>query len=140
MRGVKLLNPRQVGKTTLVPQLTTEYQYSFHFVSADAVPVAAWLVQQWETSRLMMKQLQASEFLLVIDEIRMISNWSETVKMLWDTDTREGCKYIFHPILHANEYAAGSKKKSTPLADTDCHTHIAIEKKLYEERRDTATA
>src|SRR3546814_8311713 len=37
----------------------------------------------------MLNQQQASEFLLVVDEIQKISNWSETVKLLWDTDTRE---------------------------------------------------
>jgi len=87
-----VMGPRQVGKTTLVTQLTAGYQHAFHFVTADAVPAAGtvWLGQQWETARLMMKQQQASEFLLVIDEIQKIANWSETVKLLWDTDTREG--------------------------------------------------
>jgi len=86
-----VMGPRQVGKTTLVTQLTASYQHAFHFVTADAVPAAGtvWLEQQWETARLMMKQRQASEFLLVIDEIQKIANWSETVKLLWDTDTRE---------------------------------------------------
>lgn len=30
-----------------------------------------------------------TDFLLIIDEIQKIDNWSETVKLLWDTDTRE---------------------------------------------------
>src|SRR5690606_8860887 len=34
----------------------------------------------------------ASEFLLVIDEIQKIDNWSVVVKNLWDTDTRNGRK------------------------------------------------
>lgn len=36
-----------------------------------------------------MEQSGADEYLLVIDEIQKINNWSETVKSLWDTDTRE---------------------------------------------------
>lgn len=86
-----IMGPRQVGKTTLVSQLTTGYTYPFHFVTADAVPAAGitWLEQQWEAARLMMLQQEADEFLLVIDEIQKVPNWSETVKLLWDTDTRE---------------------------------------------------
>jgi predicted AAA+ superfamily ATPase len=59
-------------------------------VSADAVDVSNsfWLEQQWETSRIKLKQSGAKEFLLVVDEIQKINNWSETVKMLWDTDTK----------------------------------------------------
>jgi len=86
------MGPRQVGKTTLVTQLVAQYSYSYHFVSADAVSAAGtvWLEQQWETARLLMKQQEGQEFLLIIDEIQKIANWSETVKLLWDTDTREG--------------------------------------------------
>lgn len=86
-----IMGPRQVGKTTLVTQLTAQYGHPFHFVSADAVPAAGatWLEQQWETARLMLAQQGASEFLLVIDEIQKITNWSEVVKLLWDTDSRE---------------------------------------------------
>ncbi|WP_262245684.1 ATP-binding protein [Parapedobacter soli] len=85
------MGPRQVGKTTLVNQLTDAYGYPFHFATADAVPAAggAWLEQQWEAARLMFEQRAAPEFLLVIDEIQKIQNWSETVKLLWDTDSRE---------------------------------------------------
>jgi predicted AAA+ superfamily ATPase len=36
-----------------------------------------------------MKTDNATEFLLVIDEIQKIDNWSETVKQQWDRDTRE---------------------------------------------------
>ncbi len=31
---------------------------------------------------------QSEEFLLVVDEIQKIDNWSEIVKRLWDEDTR----------------------------------------------------
>jgi uncharacterized protein len=85
-----LIGPRQVGKTTLINQLLEKCKIPNHFASADAVAASniAWLEQQWETARLKMKQEKAQEYLLVIDEIQKIANWSETVKLLWDTDTR----------------------------------------------------
>ncbi|NLB27151.1 MAG: AAA family ATPase, partial [Bacteroidales bacterium] len=85
------LGPRQVGKTTiitqLIPQLTTPNLYE----SADAISATntAWLTQVWESARLQMKVSKAIEFLLVIDEIQKINNWSEVVKQQWDKDTRE---------------------------------------------------
>jgi uncharacterized protein len=85
-----LMGPRQVGKTTLIMQLLEKQKYPNHFASADAIPASnmAWLEQQWETARLKMDQESATEVLLVIDEIQKIENWSETVKKLWDADTR----------------------------------------------------
>lgn len=85
-----LLGPRQVGKTTLVFQLLEKNKMPYHFASADAIAASniTWLEQQWETARLVMAQEKAEEFLLVIDEIQKIGNWSETVKLLWDADTQ----------------------------------------------------
>jgi uncharacterized protein len=85
-----LLGPRQVGKTTLITQLIDKRKSAHHFVSADAVPASGnvWLEQQWETSRLMMDQQAAPEFLFVVDEIQKIENWSEAVKRLWDADSK----------------------------------------------------
>src|SRR5579872_34169 len=85
-----LLGPRQVGKTTLVQQLLEKCPTPSHVASADAVATsnAIWLEQQWETARLKMDREKSPEFLLVIDEIQKISNWSETVKLLWDFDTQ----------------------------------------------------
>ncbi|MCU7548598.1 AAA family ATPase [Chitinophagaceae bacterium LB-8] len=84
------MGPRQVGKTTLVTQLMERLTIPVHFASADAVAVSntAWLEQQWETARVKMDTQQATESLLVVDEIQKINNWSETVKLLWDTDSR----------------------------------------------------
>jgi uncharacterized protein len=84
-----LIGPRQVGKTTLVYQLLEKSKLPNHVASADAIAASniAWLEQQWETARLKMDQANAKEFLLVIDEIQKIGNWSETVKLLWDADT-----------------------------------------------------
>lgn len=85
-----ILGPRQVGKTTLITQLLGIKKIPNHFVSADAVPASniAWLEQQWEIARLKMDREQSKEFLLIIDEIQKIYNWSETVKLLWDADTQ----------------------------------------------------
>ena len=43
--------------------------------------------QQWELARLKLKQENAAEFVLMIDEIQKIDQWSETIKRLWDEDT-----------------------------------------------------
>ncbi len=85
-----LMGPRQVGKTTLITQLVDKKKTNHHFVSADAVAASnsVWLEQQWETARLRMDQESSDEFLLIIDEIQKIDNWSETAKLMWDTDTR----------------------------------------------------
>lgn len=62
----------------------------FLFVSADAVPASdkSWLSAQWDAARIQMRRQESTEFLLIIDEIQKIDNWSETIKLLWDTDTR----------------------------------------------------
>lgn len=86
-----VMGPRQVGKTTLVSQMLEEISIEHHFESADAVPNsnATWLQQIWESVRLRMKAGNINEYLLIIDEIQKIENWSEVVKQQWDKDTRE---------------------------------------------------
>lgn len=86
-----ILGPRQVGKTTMVNQLLSQLSIPYINESADAISAtnSAWLMQAWETARLRMKASGASEYLLVIDEIQKIDNWSEVVKQQWDKDTRE---------------------------------------------------
>ena len=86
-----ILGPRQVGKTTMVNQLLSQLSIPHINESADAISAtnSAWLMQAWETARLRMKASGASEYLLVIDEIQKIDNWSEVVKQQWDKDTRE---------------------------------------------------
>ncbi|MEG1119261.1 MAG: ATP-binding protein [Bacteroidales bacterium] len=87
-----ILGPRQVGKTTMVNQLLSQLSIPNIYESADAISAtnSAWLMQVWETVRLRMKASGAREYLLVIDEIQKIDNWSEVVKQQWDKDTREG--------------------------------------------------
>lgn len=83
--------PRQVGKSTLVDQLLTAVNVPHHAVSADGVvnSNSSWLSQQWDTARLLWRQSGASAFILAIDEIQKINNWSEIVKANWDLDTKQ---------------------------------------------------
>jgi predicted AAA+ superfamily ATPase len=81
--------PRQVGKTTLITQLYDQLSIPAVYESADAVPAGnnVWLDQVWDTARLRMRSQKANEFLVIIDEIQKIPNWSETVKKNWDYDS-----------------------------------------------------
>lgn len=86
-----IFGPRQVGKTTMVTQLLEQLSIPNLHESADAISAtnSTWLAQVWESARLRLKASGAAEFLLVIDEIQKIDNWSEVVKQQWDKDTRE---------------------------------------------------
>lgn len=86
-----VIGPRQTGKTTLVTQLLGEWQGLKMIVSADAVSGAddTWLQQQWDLARVQAGR-ESQEFLLVIDEVQKVYQWSERVKKHWDQDTREG--------------------------------------------------
>jgi hypothetical protein len=82
--------PRQVGKTTLVQQVLAEFDRPNVFVSADepALRDAAWLAAQWERARLLAKDAGKRGAVLALDEVQKVPGWSETVKRLWDEDTR----------------------------------------------------
>ena len=86
------MGPRQVGKTTMASQMLKKINSPFIYESADAVSSlnAGWLEQIWEAARLKMKAQSTKEFILVIDEIQKIHDWSEIVKRLWDRDTLNG--------------------------------------------------
>ena len=116
-RLIFVTGPRQTGKTTLVHQTLDRLDRPSLYMPVDepesaaiprisdlsdeaaaSVPQALyttvgerdvrWLVQAWERAR---TQAARSErgFVLVLDEIQKIPNWSETVKGLWDADRRE---------------------------------------------------
>lgn len=82
--------PRQVGKSTLVQQATQGLSLPVRYASADEPTLrdTQWLAQQWEAARLSMQNQE--DAVLVLDEIQKIPTWSETVKRLWDEDTRSG--------------------------------------------------
>lgn len=85
-----LMGPRQVGKTTIITQLIKEINKAHQFESADAVPASDsfWLTALWQNVRTKIQNEGIKEFLLIIDEIQKIDNWSEIVKKLWDEDTK----------------------------------------------------
>ncbi len=84
-----LMGPRQIGKTTLIKQLIEKIDIPYQFESADAVAAtdSTWILLLWESVRLKIQNKEADEYLLIIDEIQKIDNWSEIIKKLWDEDT-----------------------------------------------------
>jgi hypothetical protein len=84
-----LAGPRQVGKSTLVRQVLKELSIPCTVEVADAIDPkdSDWIRRVWEGARTTMRLRGAPEWLLVIDEIQKIDNWSEMVKREWDEDT-----------------------------------------------------
>ena len=87
-----LAGPRQVGKTTLVRQFVQQTDTPVLSVSADLVDPTnkEWIILQWETVRSKMRIQQLTEYILIIDEIQRINDWSAAVKREWDADTQQG--------------------------------------------------
>jgi len=83
---------RQVGKTTLVGQVLAQLDLPSVFVSADEPTLGdtTWLASQWERARLAVADGRQGGAVLALDEVQKIPHWSETVKRLWDEDTRTG--------------------------------------------------
>lgn len=82
--------PRQVGKTTMVLQATGRSGLPTHYASAD-LPTARsvrWVEQQWEAGRVLADRADRDGAVLVLDEVQKVPGWSDTVKYLWDEDTR----------------------------------------------------
>ena len=84
-----IIGPRQVGKTIMASQMLKKVNIPGIFESADAVTAVntSWIEQIWQTASLKMKAQAAKEFILVIDEIQKVQNWSESIKRLWDRDS-----------------------------------------------------
>src|SRR5688500_629861 len=74
----------------MVQQVTSTATLPVRYASADEPTLrgADWIGQQWEAARLEAREPDRSGSLLVLDEIQKIPAWSETVKRLWDEDTR----------------------------------------------------
>ena len=81
--------PCQVGNSTMVKQALQEIHIPYLYVSADNVSSYnnTWIEEMWATARARMKAENIQEFLLVIDEVHKLDNWSEAVKKEWDADT-----------------------------------------------------
>ena len=113
-RLIVVTGPRQTGKTTLVQQALEQIELPSAYLAVDKpdpttlpttlnltgdhiefaarspVPLGMsrdmdWLVRQWEKARVEAQDSKTA-FVMAIDEIQKIPNWSETVKGLWDAD------------------------------------------------------
>lgn len=83
---------RQVGKTTLAGQVAARIGLPSRSASADEPTLRGpeWIEQQWEAARLLAGEAGKRGALLVLDEVQKVPRWSESVKRLWDEDTRAG--------------------------------------------------
>ncbi len=110
-RIIVVSGPRQTGKTTLVRQALKQSNLESQFLSVDEpesrIPIlsldtqpysathspardANWLIRAWEDAR--RKAEDAGDgFILALDEIQKIPQWSELVKGLWDADRANQC-------------------------------------------------
>jgi predicted AAA+ superfamily ATPase len=79
--------PRQVGKSTLVQQVVEASGTQVHWATGDEPTLrgSGWLEEQWEVARALATD---GGGLLVVDEVQKAVGWAETVKRLWDEDTR----------------------------------------------------
>lgn len=103
---IALFGPRQTGKTTIVRQALQRIERPSRYLAVDEpdsvslesppIPAGAsirrprirdteWLVLNWEHARREADRSPKGS-VLVLDEIQKISQWSETVKGLWDAD------------------------------------------------------
>jgi hypothetical protein len=103
---IAIFGPRQTGKTTIVRQALRRIHQPSLYLAVDepdpsglGVPSTAtgatlrrpqvrdteWLVLNWERAR---REAERSPngFVLVLDEIQKLPQWSATVKGLWDAD------------------------------------------------------
>lgn len=87
-----LAGARQVGKSTLAMQVAGSLPMQFWYASADEPTLrgSPWIEQQWEAARLLAGESGGAGALLILDEAQKITGWSETLKRLWDEDTRTG--------------------------------------------------
>jgi len=85
--------PRQVGKTTLVHQVLETLGVPSRYASADQPSLRGpqWVAQQWDAARRDIGDSGGDAGgVLVLDEVQKAADWAESVKRLWDEDTRDG--------------------------------------------------
>ena len=108
---IAIFGPRQAGKTTIVRQALAQTRLPGRYLAVDEpdypppgleYDTAAtdirkpqerdtdWLLRQWHTARLEAER-SGKGFVLVLDEIQKLPDWSSTVKGLWDADRARGC-------------------------------------------------
>ena len=102
-RIVAVLGPRQTGKTTLVRQVLRRSRIPGWHVAADdpdADEIGAWsragrrrdgewLVDVWRAAR-EEARISGRGFILALDEVQYVEDWSRVAKGLWDRDRAEG--------------------------------------------------
>ena len=89
----------EIGEAALPTAFPSLHDTSSTFERGTVVHDNAWLVKQWEKARIATDELTLPpvilnptetspqrNFVLVLDEIQKIPNWSEAVKGLWDAD------------------------------------------------------
>lgn len=105
--------PRQAGKTTLIRQALADIDVQARYVAVDVAdappgPTDAgtdgaetlpsspprardhqWLARIWEQAQQQARQSERG-YVLALDEIQVIPDWSAAVKGLWDADRLEG--------------------------------------------------
>lgn len=105
-RLIIVSGPRQTGKTTLVRQALDNIDMEKRYLAVDEPPSAAqlrtfdnlaqvtavidkrdgkWLARMWEQARADADRSERG-FVLVLDEVQKVPQWSEVVKGLWDAD------------------------------------------------------
>ena len=111
-RIIAVFGPRQTGKTTIVRQALGQIPQQSLYLAVDEpdsptfvfdpdlvgrdtmlapqVRNTEWLVRNWELARSQAERSEAG-FVLVLDEIQKVPDWSETVKGLWDADRAREC-------------------------------------------------
>ena len=82
---------RQVGKTTMVEQVAGRLDLPYHYASADEPTLRGpdWIALQWQIARLRADESDSGA-LVILDEVQKAPHWAESVKRLWDEDTRTG--------------------------------------------------
>ena len=108
---VAIFGPRQTGKTTIVRQALEQIHVRSLYLAVDepdplmpgptsdfddmeikhpGVRDADWLMRNWHAARREAER-SGEGFVLVLDEIQKLPNWSSAVKGLWDADRARGC-------------------------------------------------
>ena len=84
-----IAGPRQVGKSTMVKQVLSGLSMPYLLTTAEEAPDKnpSWIRYVWQQARQAIRMNNYPEYLLVIDEIHKLDNWSEAVKAEWDADT-----------------------------------------------------
>jgi len=100
-----LAGPRQVGKSTLVQQVLLRRPVgSYRMLDVEALapakaePGAQWIAQQWQSAladalaweRSDHPEAQQLPYVLVLDEIQHVAQWSTAVKGVWDAARAQG--------------------------------------------------